>query len=136
VGIVQGKYNYFSKTGRISITTLLHKDRLYLAACEQPVKHVCKRIDTTMLFEWDNEKARLNLKKHGISFEEAATVFYDPLSTTFDDPDHSKVEHRLITIGVSFQNRLLVVAHTERGNSIRVINARTATSHERKRHEG
>jgi uncharacterized DUF497 family protein len=110
--------------------------RLPARPVKASVKHVCKRIDTTMLFEWDNEKARLNLKKHGISFDEAATVFYDPLSATFDDPGHSKVEHRLITIGISFQNRLLVVAHTERGNSIRVINARTATAHERKRHEG
>jgi len=87
-------------------------------------------------FEWDPEKARLNLKKHGISFDEAVTVFYDPLSATFNDPDHSQGEQRLITLGVSSQGRLLVVAHTERGNTVRLINARPATTHERKRHEG
>ena len=89
-----------------------------------------------MRFEWDPEKARLNLKKHGVSFNEATTVFYDPLSATFDDPDHSEDEERLITVGVSSRGRLIVVAHTERGNVIRIINARPATSHERKKHEG
>jgi uncharacterized DUF497 family protein len=86
-------------------------------------------------FEWDPEKARQNLKKHRVSFDEAVTVFYDPLSATFDDPDHSKGEHRLITVGFSSQRRLLVVAHTERGNAVRIINARLATAHERKKHE-
>jgi len=86
-------------------------------------------------FEWDPEKARKNIKKHGVYFDEAATVFYDPLSATFDDPDHSLGEHRLITVGVSSQGRLLAVAHTERGNAIRIINARFATAHERKKHE-
>jgi uncharacterized DUF497 family protein len=89
-----------------------------------------------MLFGWDPEKAKLNLKKHGVSFDEAATAFYDPLSATFDDPDHSEGEQRLITVGVSSQDRLLVIAHTERGNVVRIINARAATAHERKRHEG
>ena len=89
-----------------------------------------------MLFEWDPEKANLNLKKHGVSFDEAATAFYDPLSATFDDPDRSEGEQRLITVGVSSQDRLLVTAHTERGNLVRIINARAATAHERKRHEG
>jgi uncharacterized DUF497 family protein len=88
-----------------------------------------------MLFEWGPKKARLNLRKHGVSFDEAATVFYDPLSATFDDPDHSEEEQRLITVGVSSQDRLLVVAHTERGNAVRIINARPATAHERKKHE-
>ncbi len=87
-------------------------------------------------FEWDPEKARQNFKKHGVYFDEAATVFYDPLSATFDDPDHSIGEHRLITVGVSSQGRLLVVAHTERGSAVRIINARPATAHERKKHEG
>jgi len=86
-------------------------------------------------FEWDPEKARKNIKKHGVYFDEAATVFYDPLSATFDDPDHSLGEHRLITVDVSSQGRLLAVAHTERGNAIRIINARFATAHERKKHE-
>lgn len=89
-----------------------------------------------MWFEWDSKKANLNLKKHGVSFDEAATAFYDPLSATFDDPDHSEGEQRLITVGVSSQNRLLVIAHTDRGNIVRIINARLATAHERKKHEG
>jgi len=87
-------------------------------------------------FEWNPEKARKNLKKHGVSFDEAVTVFYDPLSATFDDPDHSKGEQRFITVGVSSQGRLLVIAHTERGNAFHIINARPATAHERKKHEG
>lgn len=88
-----------------------------------------------MQFEWDREKARKNLKKHKVSFDEAMTVFYDPLSATFDDPDHSVDEQRLITVGYSSHGRLLVVSHTERGKAIRIISARTATSHERRRHE-
>ncbi len=88
-----------------------------------------------MQFEWDREKAKKNLKKHKISFEEAMTVFYDPLSATFDDPDHSTDEERLITIGYSSHSCLLVVSHTERGRTIRIISARPVTVHERKRHE-
>jgi len=87
-------------------------------------------------FEWDGEKAKINLKKHGVSFEEAVTVFYDPLSATFDDPDHSVGEYRYITIGLSSRDRLIVVSHTERGENLRIINARPATAYERKRHEG
>lgn len=86
-------------------------------------------------FEWDPEKAKQNYQKHGIYFEEATSVFYDPLSATFNDPDHSIDELRLITIGFSSRNRLLVVSHTERGKNIRIINARTTTPHERRRHE-
>ncbi len=89
-----------------------------------------------MQFEWDPKKAKENLKKHNISFDEAVTSFYDPLSATFDDPDHSKTEQRFITIGFSSKNHLLVVAHAERGNITRIISARLATAHERKRHEG
>jgi len=88
-----------------------------------------------MQFEWDPKKARQNIKKHGISFDEAVTVFYDPLSATFNDPDHSIVEHRYITIGFSSQGLLLVVAHTEKKKNIRIISARRATAHERKKHE-
>ena len=88
-----------------------------------------------MEFEWDHEKAKKNHKKHGVSFEEASTVFYDPLSATFDDPDHSIGEHRLITIGFSSRRYLIVVSHTERGKAVRIINARPATARERKRHE-
>jgi hypothetical protein len=89
-----------------------------------------------MRFEWDPEKARRNLKKHGVPFDEAVTAFYDPLSATFDDPDHSDDEQRYITIGFSSQGRLLVVAHAERGEIVRIISARLANAHERKRHEG
>lgn len=88
-----------------------------------------------MEFEWDREKAAQNLEKHEVSFDEAVTVFHDPLAATFDDPDHSGGEQRFVTIGYSSQNRLIVVAHTERGESIRIISARLATSQERKRHE-
>jgi uncharacterized DUF497 family protein len=87
-------------------------------------------------FEWDPEKAKRNLKKHGVAFEEAVTVFYEPLSATFDDPDHSVGEYRFITIGLSSRDRLVVVAHAERGESLRIISARPATANERKRHEG
>ena len=88
-----------------------------------------------MQFECDLEKAKHNVKKHGISFEEAVTVFYDPLSATFDDPDHSVGEYRFVTIGLSSRDRLLVVTHAERGEVLRIINARLATTHERRRHE-
>mgnify|MGYP001266208881 CR=1 FL=1 len=82
-------------------------------------------------FEWDETKARSNLAKHGVSFEEAASVFGDPLALTFSDPDHSLGEKRWLTFGVSRSGRLLVVAHTERGRAIRIISARKATRHER-----
>lgn len=88
-----------------------------------------------MRFEWDPEKARRNLRKHGVSFDEAVTVFYDPLSATFDDPSHSDEEQRYITIGFSSQGRLLVVGHKERGEIVRIIIARRGTAHERKKHE-
>lgn len=70
-----------------------------------------------------------------MSFDEAMTVFYDPLSATFNDPDHSIDEERFITISYSSHGRLLVVSHTERGKTICIISARSATAHERKRHE-
>jgi uncharacterized protein len=88
-----------------------------------------------MQFEWDREKAKKNYRKHKVSFDEAMTVFYDPLSATFDDPDHSVGEQRLITVGYSPRGRLLVVSHTERSKTIRIISARLATTQERKRHE-
>jgi hypothetical protein len=88
-----------------------------------------------MEFDWDAEKAALNLQNHRVSFDEAVTVFYDPLSATFDDPDHSEGERRLITIGYSSRGRLLLMVHSEQQGSIRVISARRATAHERKRHE-
>jgi len=89
-----------------------------------------------MQFQWDRVKAKKNKIKHKVSFDEAITVFYDPLSATFDDLDHSFDEQRFVTIGHSSHGRLLVVAHTERGKVIRIISARAATAHERKRHEG
>ena len=88
-----------------------------------------------MKFEWDRTKAEQNLKKHRVSFDEAVTVFYDPLAATFDDPDHSVGEHRFITVGHSSRGRLLVVAHVEPGENIRIISARLTTARERKRHE-
>jgi uncharacterized DUF497 family protein len=88
-----------------------------------------------MQFEWDPKKARANLRKHGVSFDEAATVFLDDLSLTGDDPDHSVSEERFVTFGVSSAGRLLVIAHTERGDRTRIISARPATRSERKLYE-
>ena len=88
-----------------------------------------------MGFEWDWKKADSNIKKHSVSFDEAVTVFYDPLAATFNDPDHSIVESRWITIGYSTQEQLLVVCHTDRRGTVRIISARRATSRERKKHE-
>lgn len=87
-------------------------------------------------FEWDKKKAESNLKKHKVSFEEATTVFDDPLAYIFDDEDHSTREHREIIIGHSILNRLLVVSFFERlQNVIRIISARLATRRERKDYE-
>jgi len=86
-------------------------------------------------FEWDPAKAAENLEKHGVSFEEAATIFRDALSATGPDPDHSVGEERFVTFGVSTSARLLVVGHTESGDIIRIITARLATSGERKIYE-
>ena len=87
-----------------------------------------------MIYEWDPQKAARNLRKHGVSFDEAITVFLDPLALTFDDPDHSVDERRFITIGLSIEQRLLFVAHADRSEDrIRIISARRATrgeSHE------
>lgn len=88
-----------------------------------------------LTFEWDKRKAARNLKKHGVSFEEAATAFGGPLSVTIADPDHSEDEERFILLAVSFRNRPLVVVHTERGDNIRIISARGATRRERKQYE-
>jgi uncharacterized DUF497 family protein len=88
-----------------------------------------------MEFEWDDRKAGYNLQKHGVSFTEAATVFYDPFSITFDDPDHSDEEDRFIIIGTSAQQRLLMVAHTDRGDRLRIISARTLKPRERRLYE-
>ena len=87
------------------------------------------------LLEWDSHKAEANLRKHGVSFEEAQTVFTDPLSITLPDPDHSEDEERFIDIGMSDHRRVLVVVYTERGQRIRLISARKATPVERKQYE-
>jgi hypothetical protein len=88
-----------------------------------------------MHFEWDSEKAAENLRKHGVSFDEAATVFFDPLSTTIPDPDHSVGEQRFLTMGSSSSGKLLVVAHVESGSTLRLFSARLASASERKRYE-
>jgi uncharacterized DUF497 family protein len=85
--------------------------------------------------EWDESKNLLNQKKHRVSFEEAATVFADPLEIMIDDPDHSSAEHRFISIGESFMKRLLVVSYAERGDKIRIISARRPTTRESCLHE-
>jgi uncharacterized protein len=86
-------------------------------------------------FEWNARKAAGNLRKHGVSFDEAASVFFDPLSATGDDPDHSLEEKRFVTFGVSSSGRLLVVAHEDRDDATRIITAREATRAERKLYE-
>ena len=84
-----------------------------------------------MQFEWDPAKDATNIKKHRVGFREAVTALADPLSTTFPDEPHSSEEARFVTIGASARGRLLVVAHTERGDCIRIISARRATRRER-----
>jgi len=86
-------------------------------------------------FEWDEEKAKANLKKHRVSFDEATTVLIDSFSITIPDPDHSVDEQRYIDIGSSDNGRVLVVVYTERGSNIRIISCRKATLSERKRYE-
>jgi uncharacterized DUF497 family protein len=88
-----------------------------------------------MQFEWDRSKATSNLSKHGVSFEEAKTVFDDPLYVDFYDPDHSESEERYLVVGESNQGRLLIVSYTERRNSIRLISAREVTRTEREAYE-
>ena len=88
-----------------------------------------------MKFEWDQRKERGNRKKHGVSFEEATTVFGDPLAGTISDPDHAERELRFLTIGLSSSNRLIVVSHTEASETTRIISAREANTHERKAYE-
>ncbi len=88
-----------------------------------------------MKFEWNPDKAESNYGKHGVSFEEAATVFNDGLSVTFPDPDHSMGEGRYVIIGISRYGQLLIVAHTDRSETIRIISARKATRQERRFYE-
>jgi uncharacterized protein len=88
-----------------------------------------------MQFEWNNEKAASNLAKHGVSFEEAKTVFDDSVYVDFYDPDHSEDEERYLIVGQSNRGRLLIVSYTERRNSIRLISAREVTRTERETYE-
>ena len=88
-----------------------------------------------MLFEWDPGKAAANLGKHGVSFEEAATLFEDPLADTYEDPDRSQSEQRFLTFGLSRQRRALVVGHCDRGHRVRIITARLMTRREKRQYE-
>ncbi len=88
-----------------------------------------------MEFIWDPGKAASNLRRRGISFHEAATVFSDLLSTTVYDPDHSVEENRYITVGISYRARMLMVAHTEQNDHVRIISVRELTRRERRQYE-
>ena len=88
-----------------------------------------------MLFDWNPQKAALNRRKHGVSFQEAATVFGDPLATTVVDPEHSGGETRYLTTGLSARGRVLIVWHTDRGDTVRIIGARETTARERRVYE-
>jgi uncharacterized DUF497 family protein len=98
----------------------------------QPLR---KKNDVMIDFEWDITKAETNLRKHRVDFSEASTILRDKLSTTIHDPDHSVDEDRFITIGASIAGRLLMVAHTDRGDRIRIISARELTRMERGAYE-
>lgn len=88
-----------------------------------------------LTFEWDEDKARANLKKHKVSFEEGKTIFNDPVLFTFPDEEHSENEERYINIGTSEKGRILVLTHTERQGKIRIISCRKATGRERRFYE-
>lgn len=96
---------------------------------------MCLLLSLLSCLIWDQDKANNNIKKHSISFEEAVTVFGDPLAVTIFDPDHSVGEFRFLTIGQSKSQKLLVISHTERENEIRLISARLASKQERKNYE-
>jgi len=88
-----------------------------------------------VVFEWNAAKAKANIHKHGVAFDEAATVFLDPLALTFPDACHSGAEEREITIGHAAGHRVVFVAHSRRGNRVRIISAREATRREREQYE-
>jgi uncharacterized DUF497 family protein len=88
-----------------------------------------------VIYEWDPRKAKANVRKHRVSFEEAATVFLDPLAVTYPDPDHSEKELREITVGYSNRQRVIFLSHAQRGGRTRIIGARKATPAERKQYE-
>jgi uncharacterized DUF497 family protein len=89
----------------------------------------------SLIFEWDENKSKLNLRKHRVDFKEGKTVFNDPFAITIDDPDHSDLEERYIDIGISSKGRILVVWYTERNDNIRIIGCRKATRFEREQYE-
>lgn len=105
-----------------------------LLACWSDVA-VTVALYCVVIFKWDPAKAAANARKHGVDFREAASVLSDSLSTTFPDVDHSEEERRFVTVGVSSKQRLLVVSHTEEGQTLRIISARRATRRERRFHE-
>jgi len=88
-----------------------------------------------VIYEWDPRKAKENLRRHGVSFEDAATVFLDALAVTFPDPEHSTEEDQEITIGLTTKHRVVFVSHCQRGDRTRIISARKATRKERKQYE-
>lgn len=88
-----------------------------------------------LTFTWEEGKARQNVRKHGVRFEEAATVFIDPLARLYDDPDHSESELRFLLVGYSLAGRMLLVVHAERGDTIRIISARRTSVREQKEFE-
>jgi uncharacterized DUF497 family protein len=88
-----------------------------------------------MTVEWDDRKAAANLRKHRVSFEDAATVFLDPLAITFPDPDHSAEERREISVGCTIKGQVVFVSHSERGERTRILSARLTTGNERKQYE-
>src|ERR1700761_2733356 len=88
-----------------------------------------------IVFEWDPRKDKANVRKHGVGFAEASTVFGDPLSITIPDPDHSQAEERFVTIGASNTRKLVIVIHTVRGEALRIISARAATKQEKESYE-
>ena len=88
-----------------------------------------------IVFEWNRKKDDANRRKHGVGFAEASTVFDDPLSITIPDPDHSAGEERFVIMGISARQSLLIVVHTVRGERIRIISARPATKHEKRKYE-
>lgn len=88
-----------------------------------------------MQFEWDSHKASTNLRKHGVAFKDAATVFVDPLARIFGDPDHSELEQRELIVGYDKTHRLLITSFVERGDNVRIISARLATTREIHAHE-
>ena len=92
-------------------------------------------VGMALRFEWHGRKARMNVAKHGVSFDEARTVFGDPLSITVADLGHTEDEYRFVIVGLTDQRRLVVVSHVERGDTIRIVSARTANRREKKAYE-